>query len=76
MQYVPSVGESVIGVVMGRQGEAFKVDIGTAQTAQLSQYAFEGATKQMKPRLDVSVALQFWETSVESQYSSGSACVL
>jgi hypothetical protein len=32
------------------------VDIGTAQVAQLSQYAFEGATKQMKPRLEVSCA--------------------
>lgn len=56
LQYVPAVGENVVGIVTGRQGEAFKVDIGTAQVAQLSQYAFEGATKQMKPRLEVSSA--------------------
>ncbi|KAJ9103875.1 hypothetical protein QFC21_002337 [Naganishia friedmannii] len=72
-RYVPSVGESVIGVVMGRQGESFKVDIGTAQTAQLSQYAFEGATKQMKPRLEtgtvvfarVSVATKDMDPEIE-----------
>ncbi|KAJ9094380.1 hypothetical protein QFC19_007989 [Naganishia cerealis] len=72
-RYVTSVGESVIGVVMGRQGEAFKVDIGTAQTAQLSQYAFEGATKQMKPRLEtgtvvfarVSVATKDMDPEIE-----------
>lgn len=56
LKYVPAVGENVVGIVTGRQGEAFKVDIGTAQVAQLSQYAFEGATKQMKPRLEVSFA--------------------
>lgn len=61
-----AVGESVIGVVTGRQGESFKVDIGTAQIAQLSQYAFEGATKQMKPRLEVSPPRVF---SLRTQHS-------
>ncbi|KAF8827543.1 hypothetical protein HHX47_DHR4000345 [Lentinula edodes] len=52
-RYVPAAQESVIGVVVQKQGEGFRVDIGTAHSANLDGLAFEGATKRNKPNLKV-----------------------
>ncbi|KAK3820228.1 MAG: hypothetical protein J3Q66DRAFT_281683 [Benniella sp.] len=47
-RYVAAQGESVIGVVVGKNAEHYKVDIGTAQPALLGVLSFEGATKRNK----------------------------
>ncbi|KIK57246.1 hypothetical protein GYMLUDRAFT_75747 [Collybiopsis luxurians FD-317 M1] len=52
-RYVPAPQESVIGVVVQKQGEGFRVDIGSAHSANLDGLAFEGATKRNKPNLKV-----------------------
>ncbi|KAJ3925957.1 MAG: exosome complex exonuclease RRP40 [Lentinula lateritia] len=52
-RYVPAAQESVIGVVVQKQGEGFRLDIGTAHSANLDGLAFEGATKRNKPNLKV-----------------------
>ncbi|KAJ3722118.1 exosome complex exonuclease RRP40 [Lentinula guzmanii] len=52
-RYVPAAQESVIGVVVQKQGEGFRVDIGSAHSANLDGLAFEGATKRNKPNLKV-----------------------
>ncbi|KAJ1728006.1 exosome non-catalytic core subunit rrp40 [Coemansia sp. Benny D160-2] len=52
-RYVPSEGEPVIGVVVARHGEGYRVDIGSAHDALLPLLAFEGATKRNKPNLAV-----------------------
>ncbi|KAG1151236.1 hypothetical protein G6F37_002943 [Rhizopus arrhizus] len=52
-RYVASTGESVIGTVMAKLGEYFRVDIGTAHAAVLPMLAFEGATKRNRPNLSV-----------------------
>ncbi|KAJ7147056.1 exosome complex exonuclease RRP40 [Mycena crocata] len=52
-RYVPASQESVIGVVVQKAGEAFRVDIGSAQPASLDGLAFEGATKRNKPNLKI-----------------------
>ncbi|KAG9315789.1 hypothetical protein JVU11DRAFT_3438 [Chiua virens] len=52
-RYVPAPQESVIGVVHGRSGEGYRVDIGSAHPAILDGLAFEGATKRSKPNLKV-----------------------
>ncbi|KAL0580653.1 exosome non-catalytic core subunit rrp40 [Marasmius crinis-equi] len=52
-RYVPSAQEPVIGVVTQRQGEGYRVDIGSAHYANLDGLAFEGATKRNKPNLKV-----------------------
>ncbi|KIJ64530.1 hypothetical protein HYDPIDRAFT_89965 [Hydnomerulius pinastri MD-312] len=52
-RYVPAPQESVIGVVTGRSGEGWRVDIGSAHPASLDGLAFEGATKRNKPNLKV-----------------------
>ncbi|KAF8319753.1 exosome complex exonuclease RRP40 [Clavulina sp. PMI_390] len=52
-RYVPSVGESVIGVIVARHAEGFRVDLGSAHHASLDALAFEGASKRNKPALKV-----------------------
>ncbi|KAJ8700078.1 exosome non-catalytic core subunit rrp40, variant 3 [Pleurotus ostreatus] len=60
-RYVPAQQESVIGVIILRSGEGFRVDIGSAHTASLDGLAFEGATKRNKPNLKV------WTNSIETR---------
>lgn len=52
-RYVASKHENVLGVVLGKAGDAFRVDIGTSENATLSYLAFEGATKKNRPNLNV-----------------------
>ena len=52
---MPAVGEPVIGVVIARHAEGYRVDIGSAHHAALDALAFEGATKRSKPNLKVGV---------------------
>lgn len=44
----------MLGIIVGRPAN-FRVDIGAHVTANLSDVAFEGATKRNKPNLKVSV---------------------
>lgn len=50
-RYVANRNENVIGVVVGKAGDSFRVDIGTSEPATLSYLAFEGATKKNKPNI-------------------------
>jgi exosome complex component RRP40 len=43
----------VLGTVVARHADGYRVDIGTAQMASLDGLAFEGATKRSKPNLKV-----------------------
>ncbi|KAJ7095788.1 exosome complex exonuclease RRP40 [Mycena belliarum] len=52
-RYVPAPQEGVIGVVVQKAGEGFRVDIGSAHSASLDGLAFEGATKRNKPNLKI-----------------------
>lgn len=52
-RYVPNRGESVIGVVVQKAGDLFRVDIGASDTASLSYLAFENATKKNRPDVNV-----------------------
>lgn len=53
-QYVPALGEPVLGIITARHAEGYRVDIGSAHPAALDALAFEGATKRSKPSLKVS----------------------
>ena len=57
-RYQPVKGDRVVGVVLNNRGNQFKVDIGTAEYALLSMYAFEGATKKNRPEIKVSPVFQ------------------
>ena len=50
-KYFPVAGEHVIGVVVSRAGECYRVDIGAQHSATLNMLAFEGATKKNRPDL-------------------------
>ena len=52
-RYIANRGENVIGVVIAKAGDTFRVDIGTAEPASLSYLAFEGATKKNRPAVAV-----------------------
>ncbi|KAM9741021.1 exosome complex component RRP40 [Menidia menidia] len=52
-RYVPAKGETVIGIVVAKAGDVFKVDVGGSELASLSYLAFEGATKRNRPNVQV-----------------------
>ena len=52
-RYVPSQGDNIVGVVIQKAGDIFKVDIGASEPASLSYLAFEGATKRNRPDVQV-----------------------
>lgn len=52
-RYIPCRGETVIGVVVQKAGDIYRVDIGASDTACLSYLAFEGATKKSRPDVNV-----------------------
>jgi exosome complex component RRP40 len=52
-QYIPAQKELVLGTVIARHSEGFRVDLGSSQMASLDALAFEGATKRSKPNLKV-----------------------
>ena len=43
----------MVGVVIGKAGDSFRVDIGSSEPASLSFLAIEGATKKNKPDVKV-----------------------
>ncbi|CAG9818553.1 unnamed protein product [Phaedon cochleariae] len=51
--YVPKKGDLVVGVVVKKAGDILRTDIGSAEFASLSMLAFEGATKKLKPDVQV-----------------------
>ncbi|BGP49197.1 exosome non-catalytic core subunit rrp40 [Rhodotorula kratochvilovae] len=52
-RYTPQPPEPVLGIIIARHAEGYRVDIGAAQAASLDALAFEGATKRNKPNLKV-----------------------
>nr|XP_042127026.1 exosome complex component RRP40 isoform X1 [Peromyscus maniculatus bairdii] len=53
VKYVPVKGDHVIGIVIAKSGDIFKVDVGGSEPASLSYLAFEGATKRNRPNVQV-----------------------
>lgn len=54
-QYVPVKGDHVIGIVTGKVGDVFRLDVGGSEQASLSYLAFEGATKRNRPNVQVTL---------------------
>lgn len=52
-RYIPCKGETVLGFVVQKAGDIFRVDIGANELAALSYLAFEGATKKNRPDVNV-----------------------
>ncbi len=43
----------MLGIILARHAEGYRVDIGSSQAASLDALAFEGASKRNKPDLKV-----------------------
>lgn len=56
-RYVPALEDMVIGVVVERHADEYRVEINGTDTATLSALAFEGATKKNKPNLGIGALL-------------------
>ncbi|XP_030754204.1 exosome complex component RRP40 [Sitophilus oryzae] len=52
-RYIPKKADLVLGIVTKKSSDNLKVDIGSAESASLSMLAFEGATKKVKPDVNV-----------------------
>jgi exosome complex component RRP40 len=52
VKYCSEPGDLVIGRILDRQGEHYRVDIGDRFEALLQFYDFEGATKRNRPNLE------------------------
>lgn len=52
-RYIPAVDDMVVGVVIEKHAESYRVDIGSTQPAMLPALAFEGANKRNKPNIPV-----------------------
>ena len=52
-RYIPCKGETVIGTVVQKAGDIFRVEIGANELAALSYLAFEGATKKNRPDVNI-----------------------
>ncbi|GAA5879354.1 hypothetical protein JCM8547_008120 [Rhodosporidiobolus lusitaniae] len=52
-RYTPNPPEPVLGIIIARHAEGYRVDIGSSQAASLDALAFEGATKRNKPNLKI-----------------------
>jgi len=56
-RYVPRVGDAVVGTIMERHAEEYRVNIRACTTAILPALAFDGASKRNKPDLKVGDAV-------------------
>mmetsp|Transcript_69281 Transcript_69281/g.192945 ORF Transcript_69281/g.192945 Transcript_69281/m.192945 type:complete len:231 (+) Transcript_69281:61-753(+) len=52
-RYIPRAGDVVVGVVLHRGADMYKVDIRAPSPAFLSALAFNGATKRNRPALEI-----------------------
>lgn len=52
-RYIPTKGDSIIGIVTIKSGDNYRVDIGSSEPASLSYLAFEGATKRNRPDVKI-----------------------
>lgn len=56
-RYIPAARDIVLGTIIARHADGYRVDVGSAQMASLDALAFESATKRSKPNLKVSYGL-------------------
>ena len=64
-RYIPRKGDAVVGVIMKQQGQSYAVNIGAPHPALLGATAFDGATKNNKPKLRAGDSLYCHVSSCE-----------
>ncbi|KAJ3227628.1 exosome non-catalytic core subunit rrp40 [Clydaea vesicula] len=56
-RYVPALNDPVVGFIIGKTSDYYRVDIGGAHPATLPILAFENATKRSHPSLEVNAII-------------------
>ncbi|KAL7065649.1 hypothetical protein ACR3K2_39070 [Cryptosporidium serpentis] len=51
--YIPNKGDIIVGTVLNKIGDLYKISINAPYNAILHNMAFEGATKRNKPNIDI-----------------------
>ncbi|CAG0920423.1 unnamed protein product [Notodromas monacha] len=74
-EYVPSKGEYVLGVIRGKAGDDYSVDIGGSFKANLSYLAFESATKKNRPNVEIGDVVFGRLISASSDSEPEMACI-
>lgn len=74
-RYVPAMEDMVIGVVIERHSEEYRLDINGTDTATLSAVAFEGATKKNKPHLNIGSLVYCRITRASKNMEAEASCI-
>ncbi len=74
-RYVASVGDWVVGVVVEKHFDNYRVDIGESQPARLPSLAFEGATKRNRPNLAVGTLIYCLVVMANKHMETELSCV-
>ncbi len=61
------VEDMVVGVVVEKHAENYRVDINSTQPARLPALAFEGASKRNKPNIQVPASALPWNLALAHQ---------
>jgi len=72
--YQPRVGDVVLGVIVHKTAEIYRVDIGSPVTAILSNVAFNAATKRHKPTLALGAPVVCYVTLADPQMDTELSC--
>jgi len=67
-RYLPALGDPVIGIILAKHSDGYRVDIGAPHPASLDALAFEGATKRTKPNLKIG-AVVYARVSLASNHT-------
>ena len=69
------VDDMVIGVIVERLGDNYRVDVGAASSATLPILGFDGATKKTRPQLNVSRSIRVRNSNIITQVHFMNICL-
>mmetsp|Transcript_715 Transcript_715/g.1203 ORF Transcript_715/g.1203 Transcript_715/m.1203 type:complete len:276 (-) Transcript_715:50-877(-) len=74
-RYVPSLEDMVVGTIVDRYPDSYKVDIGYHEYATLNALEFQGATKRNRPYLDAGDVIYARVIHVSKQTEPELSCI-
>lgn len=72
--YIPQINDLVIGTVIEKHFEQYRVDIGTKLPTTLPTIAFEGATKRNRPNIKVGAVVYCRVATANKHMDTGLVC--
>jgi len=74
-RYIPRQGDVVVGIVVYRMGEAYKVDIKASSQAYLPNLSFNGATRRNRPVLELGAIILARVESAHPDLDTELSCI-